>query len=154
MSSKTKRRPIEVNLEELDQILDRTSIGPLSEAERQKLRVAIHAMVARLTPKRNTEKTKAVLERLVPETRPLAEKSIANEEETMQPGGHGRNGAAAFVGASRVTIPHATLQPGQACPECGEGKVYRQRDPATLVRIVGQAPLETTVFDISASALV
>jgi hypothetical protein len=70
MSSKTKHRPIEVNLEELDQILDRTSSGPLSEAERQKLRVAIHAMAARLTPKRNTEKTRAVLERLVPETRP------------------------------------------------------------------------------------
>lgn len=148
MSSKTKRRPIEVNLEELDQILDRTSSGPLSEAERQKLRVAIHAMAGRLTPKRNTEKTKAVLEKLVPETRPLAEKSVANEEEPMKPGGHGRNGAAAFVGASRVTIPHATLQPGQGCPECGEGKVYRQKDPATLVRIVGQAPLETTVFEM------
>jgi transposase len=35
-----------------------------------------------------------------------------------------------------------------ACPECGEGKVYRQKAPATLVRIVGQAPLKTTVFEM------
>jgi hypothetical protein len=111
MSNKTKRPPIKVNLEELDQILDRTSSGPLSDAERQKLRVAIHAMAARLTSKRNTEKTKAVLEKLAPETSSLAEKPIA-KEEAVQPGGHGRNGAAAFVGASRVAIPHATLQPG------------------------------------------
>lgn len=148
MSSRTKRHGIEVNLEELDQILDRTRSGPLSEAERQKLRVAIHAMAARLTPKRNTEKTKAVLGKLISEPSPPAEESIAKEEEAVKSGGHGRNGAAAFLGASHVTIPHAILQPGQACPECGEGKVYRQKSPATLVRIVGQAPLETTVFEM------
>jgi transposase len=45
-------------------------------------------------------------------------------------------------------IPHATLQSGNACPECGEGKVYRQKDPATLIRIVGQAPLKTTIFEM------
>jgi transposase len=45
-------------------------------------------------------------------------------------------------------IPHATLQFGGACPECGEGKVYRQKEPATLIRIVGQAPLQTTVFEM------
>jgi rubredoxin len=56
--------------------------------------------------------------------------------------------AAALVGATRVTIPHATLRSGNACPECGEGKVYRQKDPATLIRIVGQAPLKTTIFEM------
>ena len=56
--------------------------------------------------------------------------------------------AAAFVGATRVTVPHATLKSGNACPECGEGKVYRQKDPATLIRIVGQAPLKTTIFEM------
>ena len=64
------------------------------------------------------------------------------------PAGHGRNGAAAFVGADRVSIPHATLLPGDTCPECRAGKVYRQKEPATLVRIVGQAPLKTTVFEM------
>jgi transposase len=62
--------------------------------------------------------------------------------------GHGRNSAAAFAGATRVTIPHGTLQSGNACPECGEGKVYRQKQPATLIRIVGQAPLKATIFEM------
>lgn len=64
------------------------------------------------------------------------------------PSGHGRNGAAAFTGADRVSIPHAALQSGDPCPECGQGKVYRQKEPATLVRIVGQAPLKTTIFEM------
>ena len=38
--------------------------------------------------------------------------------------------------------------PARRCPECGVGKVYRQKEPATLVRIVGQAPLKTTIFEM------
>ncbi len=40
------------------------------------------------------------------------------------------------------------MHSGDTCPECGEGKVYRQKEPATLVRIMGQAPLKTTVFEM------
>ena len=47
-----------------------------------------------------------------------------------------------------MTIPHSTLQSGNACPECGEGKVYRQKEAATLIRIVGQAPLKATIFEM------
>jgi transposase len=144
---KTARQRIDVDLEELDQIIDRGTIAPLSEADSQKLKVALHAMAGRLVQKRSSEKTKVVLEKLVSEGNPAAEELPSNEEANV-PSGHGRNGSAAFVGALRVSIPHATLQPGQACPECGTGKVYRQKDSATLVRIVGQAPLRTTVFEM------
>ena len=48
----------------------------------------------------------------------------------------------------RVAVAHATLHAGDRCPECREGKVYRQKEPATLIRIVGQAPLEATVFEM------
>ncbi|MGO4880092.1 MAG: IS66 family transposase [Bryobacteraceae bacterium] len=43
---------------------------------------------------------------------------------------------------------HATLDSGDLCPECRRGKVYRQKEPATLVRFVGHAPLEATVFEM------
>jgi transposase len=89
---------------------------------------------------RSTEKTSAVLPK--PDPQPAA--PAAGEDSP----GHGRNGAAAFVGTTRVTIPHATLQSGNACPECGEGKVYRQKEAATLIRIVGQAPLKATIFEM------
>ncbi len=64
------------------------------------------------------------------------------------PAGHGCHGAAAFTGANRVSVAHATLHAGNRCPKCRQGKVYRQKKPATLVRFVGQAPLEATVFEM------
>jgi len=134
------RRRVEVNLEELDQIIDRSTRAPLSESEGEKLRTAIHAMADRLVRKRNTEKTSAVLP---PEADP-AGTSDAGESASD---GHGRHGAAAFTGARRVSVTHATLHADDRCPECLKGKVYLQKEPATLVRFVGHAPLEATVFE-------
>ena len=137
---KTGRRRIDVNLEELDHIIDHGMRTPLSEAEGQKLKTALHAMAERLSWKRSTEKTSAVLEQpaVPPEWRNTG----------GSPAGHGRHGAAAFTGAHRVSIPHVQLHPGDLCPECGEGKLYRQKEPTTLVRFVGRAPLEATVFEM------
>ena len=41
-----------------------------------------------------------------------------------------------------------TLHAGDACPGCEKGKVYPQKEPRTLVRIVGQAPLAATVYEL------
>ena len=62
--------------------------------------------------------------------------------------GHCRNGAAAFTGAKRVCVEHALLKPGQRCPKCGKGKIYRIKEPAVVVRITGQAPLQATVYEM------
>ena len=51
-----------MNLEELDQIIDRGMRTPLNEAEGQKLKTALHAMAERLSWKRSTEKTSAVVD--------------------------------------------------------------------------------------------
>jgi len=142
MKAKAARRRIEVNLEELDRIIDHGMRAPLSESDGQKIKTALHAMADRLTLKRSTEKTSAVL------PKPAPQPSVPAEGEDSSAVGHGRNGNAAFAGATRVTVPHATLQPGNACPECGEGKVYRQKEAATLIRIVGQAPLKATIFEM------
>src|ERR1017187_10956192 len=64
------------------------------------------------------------------------------------PAGHGRNPATAFTGAERVRVKHAQLKSGDVCPECREGKVYCQKEPRTLVRIVGRPPLQATVFEM------
>jgi transposase len=137
----TTRRHIDVNLEELDQIIDRGTRAPLSESEGAKLRTALHAMAERLVRKRNTEKTSAVLP---PEAAPAG----TSESSESAPGGHGRHGAVAFTGASRVAVAHATLHAGDKCPECLKGKVYRQKEAATLIRFVGHAPVEATVFEM------
>ena len=136
----TRIRGVDINLDELDRIIDRGQRAPLSEAEGEKLKTAIHAMAERLLPKRSTEKTSAVL----PGT------SLAGKPDASgpAPAGHGRNPAAAFRGANKVAVPHSTLHPGDTCPECQRGKVYHQKEPATLVRFVGHAPLEAAVFEM------
>jgi transposase len=137
----TRRRRLDVNLHELDQIIDRGQRTPLSESEGEKLKTALHAMAERLLQKRSTEKTSAVL----PPDTALASKPDTSESA---PTGHGRNPAAAFRGANRVAVAHPTLHSGDTCPECRRGKVYQQKEPATLVRFVGHAPLEATVFEM------
>jgi transposase len=136
----TMRHRIDVDLDELDQIIDRSTRAPLSESEGQKLKTAIHAMAERLVRKRNTEKTSAVL--------PDATQAGKAETSESTPAGHGRNAAVAFSGANTVAVVHATLHSGDRCPECRRGKVYRQKQPATLIRFVGHAPLEATVFEM------
>jgi len=137
----TMRRRVEVNLDELDRIIDRGTRAPLSESEGQKLKTALHAMAERLLRKRKTEKTSDVLP-------PDAARAGEPQAGESAPTGHGRHGAAAFTGANRVSIAHPALHAGDSCPECGQGKVYRQKEPATLVRFVGHAPLEATVFEM------
>jgi transposase len=131
MKKKGSRRRIDVHVDELDRIIDAAMQAPLNEADGRKLKTAVHAMAERLVRRRNTEKTSAVLE---PQAPPAA-------VDTPDPEG-------AFTGANRVAVAHATLHPGDSCPGCGEGKVYRQKEPATLIRIIGQAPLKATVFEM------
>ena len=62
--------------------------------------------------------------------------------------GHGRNGADAYRGAARIKVGHELLKPGDRCPECPKGKVYRQRETSPLIRLVGRAPIEATVWEL------
>jgi transposase len=133
------RPRMEVNLTELDEIIDRSQRAPLNEPEAQKLKTAVHAMAERLLRSRTTEKTNKVL----PAGLPPAEGTGAGQST---PAGHGRHPVSAFTGAQRAAIAHATLHPGDRCPECGKGKVYSQ-EPVMLVRFVGRPPLEATIFE-------
>ena len=89
---------------------------------------------------RSTEKTKAVLG-------PLETPAPKNDAEPVK--GHGRNGASSYTGAKKdrgARIPRCmTAMLAQAAEK---GKVYRQKEPRVLVRIVGQAPLAGTVYEL------
>jgi len=138
----------------------------LSEEGYQKLRAAIRTLgyVTELLEKKettlaalrellcpaSTEKTGQVLKQAGIET---AEKKPGPDSGSKKPkgaaAGHGRHGAAAYGGAQKVKIPHASLKAGDPCPDAQcSGKVYAQRDPGVLVRIKGQAPLAATVYEL------
>ena len=88
----TMKRSIDVNLDELDQIIDRSTRAPLSESEGQKLILPVAA----------------------PAVKPGTSESLS--------AGHGRNRAAASTGANKVAVAHATLHSGDQCPEFTVGR--------------------------------
>ena len=138
-----KRPRMDVNLEELDRVLDQARQAPLSEPDYDKLKSALHALAGMIPKPRTTEKTKNVLEQ--PDTPSPENDSESPADKTP---GHGRNGACSYTGAKKVAVPHSTLHTGDTCPGCEKGKVYPQKEPRTLVRIVGQAPLAATVYEL------
>ncbi len=74
--------------------------------------------------------------------------SDLDEADTTPKKGHGRNGADAYRGAEQIDVPHESLEAGDACPECVQGKVYEVACPGALVRVVGQAPLHAKVYHL------
>jgi transposase len=157
---------IDMDREELNQLVDRARAS-LSAEEYRKLKgvvealtyltdlvadqeTTIHDLRELLFPA--TEKTEAVLKKAGMEGR---SKATADPPGTSQAGerkqnagGHGRNGAEAYRNPRRVRVSHESLKHGDRCPGCLKGKVYEQQEPRQLVRIVGQAPLTATVYEL------
>ena len=154
--------PLEISIEELEALVEQARPA-LSEDGYQKLLGAVHTLryVTELLEKKKasladlrellcpatTEKTEKVLKQAGIDSG-AKEPSVGAEARThkRKAPGHGRNGAAAYSGAQKVQVPHASLEAGDPCPDGCGGKVYPQRDPGVLVRIKGQAPLAATVY--------
>jgi len=143
MKTKTPRRRIDVNVEELDRIIDEAKNAPLSESDSEKLKTALHALADRLLPQLKTEKTSPVFG---DGAEPAPEEMLTQADRSAT--GHGRNGADAYRGAEKVAVRHSQLAHGDRCPDCVRGNVYTQKEPKALVRIVGQAPLAATVYEL------
>ena len=155
---------IDISIEELEALLQQARPA-LSEEGYQKLRAAIRTLgyVTELLEKKettlaalrellcpaSTEKTDKVLKQAGMDTGEKKHKTPAEHSPKTAAPGHGRNGAAAYRGATKVPVPHASLKAGDPCPDAQcSGKVYLQRDPGVLVRIKGQAPLAATVYEL------
>jgi transposase len=61
--------------------------------------------------------------------------------------GHGRLAAADYRAAEHIHVPHESLQHGDPCPRCERGKVNELKQPAPILRIVGQPPLGAMCWD-------
>ena len=155
---------IDVSCEELEALLEKVR-SELGEAGYQKLQAAIRTLGYVTELLRNQEATLASLRRLLchssteKTSKVLKQAGIESSDNKPQPpgappaakgatAGHGRNGSAAYRGARKVSVPHASLKAGDPCPDCQCGKVYPQRDPGVLVRVKGQAPIAATVYEL------
>jgi transposase len=154
---------LDLSIQELEALLEQARQEPLREDGYQKLLAAIRTLhyVTELLEKKETTLAR-LRELLCPAStektdKVLKQAGIDTGEKKPEPpskkpkraaAGHGRHGAAAYSGAQKVKVPHASLKPGDACPDGCGGKVYAQREPGVLVRIKGQAPLAATVYEL------
>lgn len=150
---------IELRMDELTKIVERTRSATLSVEEHAQLKTAIDTLTfvtAELKAKKTslerlrqmlfgstTEKTRRVLKNAKSSSKSAREAKPAGEKKP----GHGQNAAAAYTGAKKVKVPHASLCAGECCPECLKGKVYPVAQPAVMVRITGVAPLAAAVYE-------
>jgi len=162
-----------MSVEEIAAIVERTQTGALNAQEHAKLKTAMDTLTF-LTAELQAKKTSLQrLRRMLFGVRTETTDNVLGDAgddhggasgieaagvETQSPPiqdsaparprapGHGRNGAAAYTGASQVTVAHPDLHGGQVCPGCTSGKLYAQSEPAKLVRITGMAPLTATVY--------
>lgn len=63
-----------------------------------------------------------------------------------RPPGHGRIPACQYTGCVQVVITHPTLHPGDGCPQCATGTVYRQSLWSLVVRLKGQTPVTGQLY--------
>ncbi len=160
---------LEVSREELGSLLEHARSG-LSDSEYQQLRAALDTLVyltqlvedksttiARLRQilfGATTEKTNNVVQTTAgngsTSVTPEGGKAAAPPEkpESAPSPGHGRNGAEEYRGARKIKIEHGSLQSGNHCPGCQKGKLYALGTPGVLIRVVGQAPLAATVYEL------
>jgi transposase len=158
--------PLDVTREELEALLEGVRAA-LGEAGYQKLKAAIRTLgyLAELLRERDitleglrelllspaaasTEKTRQVLRNAGIETQKKNQEQPNSQASEKSRPGHGRHGADAYSGAKKVKVPHPSLHSGDHCPECGKGKVYVLEAPGVLVRLVGQAPIAGTVYEL------
>lgn len=155
-------------MEELEKVLERARKEPLDEEGYAKLKASLETLgyLVQLVENKDTtihrlrqmlfgsstEKTSEVLptegvarQAGNPTVNPKVPKEKTSEEKSK---GHGRNGAEAYSGAEKVRVVHESLKPGDRCPHCQKGKVYHQAQPGVLVRVVGQAALKATVYEL------
>jgi transposase len=55
--------------------------------------------------------------------------------------GHGRLAASDFPTATQLDVAHASLHPSCVCPGCKRGKLYELKEPARILRLIGQPML-------------
>ena len=168
----TRKSPeiIEVNSQQMEELLDRAASNTLTEEDIELMRQIFdsYAQFFQIVGDQNTtiarlrkllfgsssEKTDKVLGDTKEPNEPAGDDAspdhaadpndnASSDDKTTS--GHGRYGADDYPGADQVDVTHPTLSAGDDCPECHQGTLYEKR-PRVLVRFVGQAPLQATVY--------
>jgi len=154
------KRPQQFDLkaEELEALLARVEKGCLQEGDYEIIKALVETIsllsqslddkataIKRLLRMIFGAKTET-LERVFRNKRKL--EAISAQPESEPKKGHGKNGAADYVGAERIKVSLPNLKVGSSCPECPKGKVYPVKKSGVFVRFVGMAPLAAKIYEL------
>lgn len=163
---KPVKKKIELDMDQLEELIERAENGSLQENDVELIR-AMAECIAVLSQAVD-DKASAVkkLLRMVFGAKTEKKENIANSSDPKgtstndeknssakknprkkRPGGNsGKNGTEKYTGADQVEIDHPELKTGDSCPECEEGKLYKNSEPGVEIRVTGSAPLQATVY--------
>ena len=158
---------LDVSRDELQRMLEHARVGGLPDVEYEQLKAAVDTLVyltqlvedksttiARLRELLfgiTTEKTAKVLQQVAAKVAAVNNSSAKEDKSSHKAApaaGHGRNGADTYNGARKIKVEHDRYHSGNRCPGCEKGKLYALGTPGFLVRVVGQAPLAATVYEL------
>lgn len=167
-----EKKRIDLDLKQIDALLERAETGALEKGDYEIIKAMADCIVylsqavdekaakikrlLRMIFGATTEKKQNVLPGVKKGDPDGADTSEKNQngsspdkpENEKKPNGHGRNGADDYPGAARVEVSHPDLKPGDPCPECKDGKLYKLSEPGVEIRIKGAAPLTAVVYEL------
>jgi transposase len=146
---KEKPTVIEVDVNEIEEIIASTESGPLSPEQREKLLATVRLLFEQVRSGKSSRKDSEKLERVLKALAKGKDAAGDTPKEKDKKPGHGRNGASKFAGAKTVEVKHPELNRGDKCPACSPekpGKVYPTNKPNVVIRLVGMAPIQATVY--------
>ena len=157
-------RQIEVKPEELRALIERVKAGRLLPGDESLIEAMAEtilylneavgdkrtsiAKLVRMLFGASTERASNILPQPLAKEPDREESKDPTSTSTAKKNGHGRNGAASYVGAEKIRIEHESLKIQDLCPDCQKGKLYENIDPGVIIRVVGQAPLQAKVYEL------
>ncbi len=167
-----KRKKINLDMDQLDELLKRAESGSLQENDIELIKgmaecIAVLSQAVddkassvkkllRMVFGAKTEKKANVLsgnekKDTSTDSEQNDQQSTAVEDEDKkkrQGSNNGKNGTDQYTGADQVEIEHPELKAGDSCPECTDGKLYKNSESGVEIRVTGSAPLRATVYKL------
>lgn len=153
-----KKKPIELNAEQVQALLERIGSRCLEESDYETLKRMIQVL---LELRQAVEQKAITVKRLLKllfgsptergrdlfgPTEPV--KAAKHEKRETKRKGHGRKGVEAYPAAKKIPVALRDLRAGDRCPECQKGKVYKSVQPGVLLRLFASAPVEAKVYEL------
>lgn len=165
---RVKSKKIELDMDQLEELLKRAESGSLQENDIELIKTMADCIAVlsqavddkassvkkllRMVFGAKTEKKESVLsdhDKKDTSKDDDQESTGAEGDKKPRPGrNNGKNGADKYTGADQAEIKHPELKTGDSCPECTEGKLYKNSESGVQIRVTGSAPLRATVYKL------